>query len=440
MSSDEIQAWTSLEDMMTHELPQRKKLILIVGDSGIAPSRLAEYAYYITIFYGIMGEAWGLSASGIGAGMLVILAAYCTQSLGSQAKAVYRSIALPLGCALSYLVVQLALHNESLEVEYVRSFIPWILTLVIVQSLSLRRGFLHRFALAMFISGLAFLPYMQIKTGNDPVARVGLTQVGGSLGNPNALAEWFGFCYVYFIIVGNETKRIGVRVAAYLIAVGCLFIVGLTVSRGALLAVAIATVIAFRRLLKRGFLPLLMLVMLAGGMYALGLFDQATASYTARGMEETGRLLVWPLVIERFLHSPLIGVGASVGVFVPSASKDITPHNSFLFIALSSGAIPLALFVAYWIRAASGVRHPSTARSADAPYRLPLLAYAFLISLGNNLPFMASWMVVTLSTAMEASTPHRIRQIAVRRIERQVAVEPSEDRRESIPSIARYRS
>src|SRR5262245_32970663 len=194
--------------MMTHELPQRKKLILIVGDSGIAPSRLAEYAYYITVFYGMMGEKLGLPTSGIGAGMLVVLAAYCTLSLGSQAKAVYRSIALPLGCALSYLVVQLALHNESFEGEYVRSFIPWILTLVIVQSLSLRRGFLHCLALAMFISGLAFLPYLQIKTGDDPVARVGLNQVGGSLSNPNALAEWFGFCCVYFTIVGNENKRL----------------------------------------------------------------------------------------------------------------------------------------------------------------------------------------------------------------------------------------
>jgi O-antigen ligase len=426
--------------MMTHELPQRKKLILIVGDSGIAPSRPAEYAYYIAVFYGIMGETLGLPTAGIGAGMLVVLAAYCTMSLGSQAKAVYRSIALPLGCAFSYLVVQLALHNESLGEEYVRSFIPWILTLVIVQSLSLRRGFLHRFALVMFISGLAFLPYMQVKTGHDPVARVGLSQVGGAIGNPNALAEWFGFCCVYFIIVANETKRLGVRVAAWVVAVGCLFIVGLTVSRGVLLAVAVATVITLRRLLKRGFLPLLILVMLAGGLYTLGLFDQATASYTTRGMEETGRLLVWPLLIERFLHSPLIGVGASnVSVFVPSSSHPITPHNSFLFIAIASGAIPLALFVAYWIRAASGVWRPSTARPADAPYRLPLLAYAFLVSLANNLPFMASWMVVTLSTAIAASPSHRIRQIAVRRIERQVAVEPSADRRESIPSMAIYR-
>lgn len=421
---------------MTHELPRRKKLILIVGDSGIAPSRPAEYAYYFAILYGIMGTAWGLPTSGVGAGILVILAAYCTMSLGSQAKAVYRSIALPLGCALSYLVVQLTLHNESLEEGYVRSFIPWILTLVIVQSLSLRRGFLHRFALATFIIGLTFLPYLQIKTGKDPVARVGLNY---GLTNPNALAEWFGFCCVYFTIAANETKRLGVRVAAWVVAVGCLFIVGLTVSRGVLLAVAFATVIGLRRLLKRGFLPLLILVMLAGGIYTLGLFDQAIASYTARGMEETGRLVVWPLLIERFFHSPLIGVGASsVSTFVSASSYPITPHNSFLFIALASGAIPFVLFVAYWIRAVSGAVHPSTARPADAPYRLPLLAYAFLISQANNLPFMASWMVVTLSTAMAASTPRRIRQIAVRRIERQVAVEPSEDRRESIPSIARH--
>lgn len=398
-----------------HGLSLHTKPIPIVKSAGDVLPRFVEYAYYVLVFYAIMGPALGLSAGMVGAGMLAVLAAFCVMRLGAWAMTVYAPIALPLGCAISYLVVQLVLHGESLMGEYVRPFVTWSLALIVVQSLSLRQGFLHRFALAAFVIALTFLPYMRVFGASFEFERAGLERTVG-YANPNDLAAWFGFCSVYFTIVGMETRRNIVCMASWLVAAGCLYIVGLTVSRGSLFAVAIATVVSLRRLLKRGFLPILLLTALSWTIYELGLFERVVASYAARGTEETGRLLVWPLALKRLLSSPLVGVGASkLATYVPGSGRPIQPHNSFLFIALGSGIIPLAFFVAYWIRAAWMAFRSNVARLGDAPFRIPLLIYGLLIVLVHDTAFTFPWMVVTFSTAMAVGAHHRVRRIVVRR-------------------------
>jgi O-antigen ligase len=230
-----------------------------------------------------------------------------------------------------------------------------------------------------------------------------------SLANGNDLAAWFGFCCVYLTIVGFETKRAAVRVASWLAAAGCLYVVGLTVGRGALFAAAIAILVALRRLLKRGFVPVIVLIILSWITYELELFKPIVASYAARGMEETGRLTVWPLVIKRFLSSPLAGVGVSnIGTRVPSG-KVVTPHNSFLFLALASGVVPLVFFLGYWVRTARGVLATNIEQMPDAPFRIPLFIYVFLIAQQLNSSFMSHWTIVTLCVV--SCAPHRLRRM-----------------------------
>jgi len=59
-----------------------------------------------------------------------------------------------------------------------------------------------------------------------------------------------------------------------------------------LLGTAIGITIALRRILRRGFLPVLFLVIVSGISYNSGVFDQIVSLYTTRGAEETGRFLV----------------------------------------------------------------------------------------------------------------------------------------------------
>src|SRR5205823_93867 len=134
-----------LKGRIMHELLQHVKAIRMVNDSRRAPPCFVEYAYYIYLFYGLMGSVWGLWVPMLGGGTLAVLTAFCIMRLGSRATTVYALIAFPLACAISYVVVQLLVHGESLRHDYVWVFIIWIPMLIIVQALALRQGFLHRF-------------------------------------------------------------------------------------------------------------------------------------------------------------------------------------------------------------------------------------------------------------------------------------------------------
>jgi len=272
--------------------------------------------------------------------------------------------------------------------------------LVIVQYLALRRGFLHRSAIAILFILVSTLPYL--KSFGSDLSRAGLeTNIG--IANPNDFAAWSGFCCVYFTVLALESRRNWVRLLSSVTALGCLLIVGLTVSRGPLFAMACAIVLALRRVLRRGFVPFLSLIVLAWIAYGLGLFDRSTAMYAQRGLEETGRLLVWPLAINRFLESPLAGVGiARVKTVLPVVGVAVSPHNGFIFIALASGVVPLLFFIAYWIRLLAATFKVGVRSHEDASFHAPLLLYSFLIVMNLNEAFMAPWMMATSAAVTSA--------------------------------------
>ena len=408
-----------LQSITTLQPPRYPKVLRVGSSVSAAPPRLAEYAYYALGFYSILADGLGISVPMFGSGMQLVLAAFCIIRLGARATAVYAPLRLPIACALSYVVVQITVHGESIMDGGCRTFITWILTLIIVQSLYLRRGFFHRYALVLFTTGLITLPYLVIGgVGIHERGSVGRSMIQGDFTNANGLGDWFGFCCLYFTIVCVETKHNGVRMASILATVGCLYIVGLTVSRGALLAIAIGITIALRRLLRRGFVPLLVFITLSGIIYTFGVFDQMTSRYTTRGLEETGRFLVWPVVIERFLSSPLVGVGDSNSLtYVPGHSKPIAAHNGFLGLALASGILPFALLAAWWVRAAQNAFSYGE-QLADSPFRLPLLAYTFVSTMSGSAAFMGAWGLITFAITMASSTPYGVRRFVVHRVER----------------------
>jgi O-antigen ligase len=408
----------------------RDRVMHIVGVSAPpVPSGFAEYFYFGVVIYGTLGETWGLSIPLLGAGGMAVLATYCVWRLGSSGISIYKPIALPLGCAISFLIIQIVIYDMSLMDDTLRVFVTWILGLIIIHSLSFRPGFFHRFALAALGMGALLLPYIVGNYGNltgVEVERAGLEHSIG-LANPNDLAAWFGFLSIYFVIFGMETKRNIVRIAAWLVVTVCLFVVGLTVSRGALIGIALSGVVSFRRLLKRHFLPVLCLTVLGSLIFFFGLFDHAIRFYTERGTEETGRLLIWPLAIEGFFASPIIGIGAGASdqIYLPDEGIYQSPHNTFLYLALASGVVPLAFYVAYWIKAVRGAYHLSAQQVPEAPFQLPLLIYTFVIALVGNGSYMFPWSIVTLSTAMLAGAPRPVRRLIVSHIGSHKTVQPS---------------
>lgn len=385
------------------------------------PSRRLEYGYYLSIFYSVMSPALGLSVGMLGALFLAVLAGLCFMRVRAAARVVYSPLLYPFGCAITYLLIQMLVYGESILTNESRAFVTWMLALVIVQSLGLRPGFLHRFAIALFLIGMCMLPYLQVSETEADRFRLDRS-VGFS--NANDLGAFFGFFCLYFIIAAIENRQVLTRVACGFGVIGSLYVVGLTVSRGPLFAIAVAAVVGGKRFLKRGFIPLLVLVLLAWIAYLSGLFDRTIASYQDRLGRETGRLGVWPAALERFWSEPWFGVGVSnLLTYVPGRDDPVTPHNGFLHVGLSSGLVPLLFFVAYWWQSGKAAMFKGRQLSRDAAFQVPLWLYAFLITFQLGLAFMAPWSIAILAGAMSpGSRPpaeagrrprsHRLRSVA----------------------------
>lgn len=384
------------------------------------PSRRIEYGYYLITAYTILGGYFGLEIPLLAAGLTVALAFFCLQHFGSHAKEVLGPVAFLLASLIASISIQIALHQTSLTDAYITRSILWISGMIIVQSLALRPGFLYRCAIVLFVIGIIPLRDLTFSGGGGAVDHARLDEaVQGNLSHPAGLAYWFGFCAVFFAIAGLEDKRVRIQILYWMAAVGSLLVVALTVERGPLLATAIAITIAFRRILKRGFLPVLLLMILTGIVLESGLFADSAAQYQTRGLEETGRLIIWRTVIDRILESPWVGVGATgVGTQVFFWDRRfITPHNAFLYFALASGVVPFALFVAFWIRATlASLTHRDGSNSAV--FRIPLLAYGLVFFMtGDGSP--DPWVLLMLAVIAGRGIPHHVTRIAVvRRIRR----------------------
>jgi len=367
------------------------------------PPMLAELTFYGLILYGIIAQAWGISVPLLGAAGLAILASYFIWRSRDHFGPIFGPLFPVLCCAVSFLLVQLVFYENSLMADENRGIVTWIFMLIIVQSLLAREGFLHRFALATTAIAFVLLPYMVSNYGNAvsaSVERAGLERSVG-LANSDDLAAWFGFCCIFFVVVSIETRRHLIRIASVLAALIFLGLVGLTVTRAALVGTAIAMIVALRRVLKQGFLPVLLLAAVVSVVFASGFFDQALSSYMARGTEDTGRLEIWPLAVQRFLDSPFFGVGPDdIATYVPSKSMAITPHNAFLYVGLMSGIIPLMLFLWYWFKAITGAYHLSRKGLQDASFQLPLLIYTLIQCVFLAVIFMHPWAIVVLCNAI----------------------------------------
>ena len=111
------------------------------------PSYLIELAYFCILIYANLGPAYGLAIPLLGAGSLAGFSFLCILHFGTYTLKAIRPIKFALGCAISVLLIQTILFEESFRDGQLRTFVTWIFSLIVIQSLSLRKGFFHRFAL-----------------------------------------------------------------------------------------------------------------------------------------------------------------------------------------------------------------------------------------------------------------------------------------------------
>lgn len=118
------------------------------------PSFLIECGYFFTLFYAFFGDALGLAFPMVGAGLLGGLALMCLMHFGTYSMGAFRPLRFAFGCAISFLLIQVLVFEESLKNSQMRGYITWILSLIIIQTLSFRKGFFLRFWYRGFFDGM----------------------------------------------------------------------------------------------------------------------------------------------------------------------------------------------------------------------------------------------------------------------------------------------
>ena len=371
------------------------------GETNVYPPAVLEYAWYASLIYTYLGQTWGIVIPSVGGVILTLVSVACFLSVGGQNLRVYRPVTWGFYTGISVIAIQVLFHDtDARSLLEVIAYVGWLELLIIVQTLSLRPGFLHRFALVTLAIGMACLPYINIKSVGG-VMRAWAS--GTTISNPNVLGLWFGFCTVYFLFWGLQSQKMLLRVASWGVALGCFYIVTLTVSRAPLLGIVLACIVGFRSALKRSFVPLLSFALVLSLTYASGVFDEEIGYYTTRGAEESGRGKLWPIALERIIGSPWVGEGLGNVKILTDSGRFIRSHNPFLALALSAGIIPVICFLGYLAQVAIGThRIMQRVHVGEAALLPPLVAFGLFDMMTLDLVFTLPLMVVVFGLAANA--------------------------------------
>lgn len=378
----------------------------VANKLGADPPAFLEYAWYASLVYSYLGGVWGIVIPAVGGGILVVLAAACLFHIGDRALPLCKPVAWAFCTAISLFAIEVIFHDIGAKaIIEITAFVQWLAVLIIVQSLSLRPNFLHRFALTALAIGFASLPYVNVRSVGG-VMRAWAS--GTAISNPNVLGMWFGFCTVYFIFWGLQCRTPLWRAGSWAVALSSFFIVALTVSRAPLLGIVLACIVGFRSALKQNFLPVLLFTLVVGLVYVSGAFDEELGYYASRGAEESGRGRLWPAAVERILESPWVGGGLDNIGMQTRSGKFMNPHNPVLHIALGAGLFPAICFLTYVARVAFGARNMmQRVPVGEAALLLPMVAFGLLEIMTLDYAFMMPWVVVVFGLATRGYQTNR---------------------------------
>jgi hypothetical protein len=99
---------------------------------------------------------------------------------------------------------------------------------------------------------------------------------------------------------------------------------------------------------------------------------------------------------------------------VPSRHQVLTPHNTFIWFAVSAGILPLALFIGWWIRMARAAL--SKQAQIDGVFWLPLLVHALIVSISGDLGFMQPWAILVLCGTMSRPARQTLQRRSAQRM------------------------
>src|SRR5574341_1760170 len=79
-----------------------------------SPPAYAEYAYYALLVNASMAAAWDVSVPLLGAVVMALLAACCLKRLNGPFHPNYKSLRLPVACAIFSVAILVLVHDQPL--------------------------------------------------------------------------------------------------------------------------------------------------------------------------------------------------------------------------------------------------------------------------------------------------------------------------------------
>ena len=255
-------------------------------------------------------------------------------------------------------------------------------------------------------------------------------RVGGPFHDYELLAEHCALYFLLFLFLFRQARSIGARTVNALMMGYSLFILAVTQTRGAIVALttgALFLMFLIRRRLRLVPVTILLLSTAAG----LTLLEYVVANFTHSG-SVVGRIAethfknglpdtradVWPAAIERMMHHPLIGWGPYYSTLT-GLHFWYWPHDVYLYVANTIGLIGLGCFL--WLLGTLWrISRPDTDRLDDPDFVRGYLLIAhvmllvFLVDevkiefLRNTIYLFQPWIL--FSTIVAA---HRLRRAQV---------------------------
>ena len=255
-------------------------------------------------------------------------------------------------------------YAPAAETAVFRYCLSIVLALIVFSAVQTRDEAL--WVLKAFVAGAALAATYGIVAGGTTEAvnsSSGVSRISGTSGDPNEFAAMLVVGMVLAAAVALSERRLLLRWAAAGAIGACMLGIVLTVSRGGLVALAAALIVAVV-LSGRWRIPTAALV-LAAALVTIGYFTTYAPPAAQERVVETqggsGREDLWEVAWRMVQDRPLLGVGAGnypisaidyllrPGVIVRDEfiiDTPKAPHNVYLSVAAELGIIGLAMFLA----------------------------------------------------------------------------------------------
>lgn len=326
---------------------------------------------------------------------------------------------------LSLLPSLLGSSNRLLSLDGVLALLAFLVIWFLAGSVSLDAS--RRRTVAVALVGVAAVEaiYATLQyLGWDPIFSFQETerlQVIGTFGNPVFLAAYLAACLPLALAALLSPLGLPARSLAALafgvIALG----IGLTGTKGAMLAAAVAVicVLALSLLVRRSVMPGWRSLVIVGVLLALaagaalgfgsagkGAFDVGStlaSSLDPRGVSVGQRLLLWKAALEMIRARPLLGWGPQTfrlhyldhqgqllahpenASFIPLTGNPLHTHNDYLQLWVEGGALALVVFLAFVVTVF--VRALKALRRSDDLFYLGMLGGLVSILVGALVSF-----------------------------------------------------